>query len=120
MKSLFETLAVLGTGAALLSGCGGAAAPVNSAEVPAATEAKPAAAAAAPAVENKSGSAAAGAVATAAAPLPTPPPAATVATAVAAPPAKSAAPAAPAKALTKRTGAKKTDANGSCGAGTCA
>ncbi len=41
MKSIFETLAALGTGAILLSACGGSGAPANSAEVPAASDAKP-------------------------------------------------------------------------------
>ena len=45
MKRLLETLAPLCAGAALLTGCGGAPTPVNSAEVPAATEAKPSSAA---------------------------------------------------------------------------
>src|SRR4051794_3649660 len=33
-KTIFETIAVLGTGAMLLSGCGGSQSPVNSTEVP--------------------------------------------------------------------------------------
>lgn len=41
MKTLPESLAAVATGAVLLAGCGGAPSPVNSAEVPAATEAKP-------------------------------------------------------------------------------
>lgn len=46
MKNRFETLAALCAGAALLSGCGAAGAPVNAAEVPAASESKPSAPAA--------------------------------------------------------------------------
>ena len=40
MKSIYETLAALGTGAILMSACGGAA--VKATEVPAATDSKPA------------------------------------------------------------------------------
>ena len=41
MKSIFETLAVLGSGAVLLAACGASQTPVNAAEVPAATRASP-------------------------------------------------------------------------------
>lgn len=113
MKSLFETLAALSAGAALLSGCGGAPAPVNAAEVPAATEVKPSGApqaAAASPTESKTSGATAGATT----------PAANTATAAAAPaPAGTAAPAAKPAAKARKVGAKKVDANGSCGPGTC-
>src|SRR6185437_5274793 len=74
MKSLFETLAALSAGAALLAGCGGASAPVNAAEVPASVEVKPAAAApAAPAPAANAVAAPVAAAATAAAPAAAPP-----------------------------------------------
>ena len=41
MRNRFETLAALSAVTALLSGCGAAGAPVNAAEVPAVSEAKP-------------------------------------------------------------------------------
>jgi hypothetical protein len=112
MKSLLETLAPLCAGMALLSGCGGAPTPVNAAEVPAATEAKPSAA---PAVEAQTGGSTAGTAVMAA-----PSASATTAPSAAAP--SAAAPAAPpAKAAVKvrKAAAVKKDANGSCGAGTC-
>lgn len=114
MKSIFETLAVLSTGAVLLAGCG--AAPVNATEVPAATEVKPSAAAAPGApVENTTAGATAGAQTTQ-----TPAAVATTTTA----PATSAKPANAAGPATEHkkkgtAGAKKTGEQGSCGAGTC-
>jgi hypothetical protein len=112
MKSIFETLAALSTGAALLSGCGGAPTPVNAAEVPAAVEIKPSAQA--PTEDKSAAAAAAGAT------TPTVPVAVNAAaTPAAAGSAKAAAgPAAP-PAKKKAAGAKKTGADASCGAGTC-
>jgi hypothetical protein len=114
MKSLFETLASLTTvaaGAALITGCGASPAPVNASEVPAATESKPAAAAdvkidPAKPMDNSMAAPAAPAAGTAAS-----------ATA-AATPAGTAKPAAK-PADKKKVGAKKTGAQGDCGAGTC-
>jgi hypothetical protein len=113
MKSIFETLAALGTGALLVAGCASSQTPVTSAEVPAAADAKPAEAA--PAAPAAAPAAAAEA------------PAPAVAAAVAAPApvastAPSAAPAAATKAPTKgaaKKSAKKSGAAGSCGDGTC-
>jgi hypothetical protein len=106
MKSIFETLAALGAGAILLTGCGSA--PVNAKEVPAASS-KPAAAAAP--VETKSDGATAGA--TEAKPEEKP------ADNAAATPAPSAAPAAKKTGKVKKPGAKKGGADANCGEGTC-
>ncbi len=117
MKSLYETLAVLGAGAVLLTGCGGAPAPVNAAEVPAAADAKPASP-----TEGNTGDAAAAAVVDGAKPAADAAPAPAAAGAAAPAAASSAKPAA-APAAAKKTGkkvdAKKTGANGKCGEGTC-
>jgi uncharacterized low-complexity protein len=115
MKSLYETLAVLGAGAVLLTGCGGAPAPVNAAEVPAATESKPSDPKAAP-TEGKTGDSAAGATMEGAKPADAAAPAAAPAAATSA---KPAAGPVPVKKTGKKTDAKKTGANGGCGEGTC-
>ena len=118
MKSLYETLAVLGAGAVLLTGCGSAPAPVNSAEVPAAADARPADPNAVAPTEAKTGDAAAAATMDSAKPAADAKPAEAAAPAAA--PASSAKPAAaPAKKTGKKTDAKKTGAAGSCGEGTC-
>jgi hypothetical protein len=113
MKSLYETLAVLGAGAVLLTGCGAAPAPVNAAEIPAASEAKPADAMAATATEGKTGDAAAAMVDGAKAPADMK--AAMPAGATSAKPAAGA----PVKKTGKKIDAKKTGAAGDCGEGTC-
>ena len=118
MKSLYETLAVLGAGAVLLTGCGSAPAPVNSAEVPVAAEAKPADPNAAAPTEAKTGDAAAAATMESAKPAADAKPADAAAPA-AAPSAKPAVAPAAAKKTGKKTDAKKTGAAGSCGEGTC-
>ena len=121
MKSLYETLAVLGAGAVLLTGCGSAPAPVNAAEVPASADARPVDPNAAAPTEGKTGDSAA--AATMESPKPADAkPADGAAPAPAAAPATSAKPAAgpaPAKKTGKKTDAKKTGANGGCGEGTC-
>lgn len=114
MKSIYETLAALGAGV-LLAGCG--ASPVNSTEVPAATEAKPMTGSMTPPAEIKPPDPAAaalpGTIATAA---PT-----STAKAAAPPPgsgtAKAGAPKKPGTATNKK---KKDGAAGDCGEGTCA
>jgi len=119
MKSFYETLAVLGAGAVLLTGCGSAPTPVNAAEVPASAEAKPADPSAAAPTEGKTGDSAAAATMEGAKPAADAKPADAAAPA----PASSAKPAAgpaPAKKTGKKTDAKKTGANGACGEGTCA
>ena len=121
MKSLYETLAVLGAGAVLLTGCGGnAAAPVNSAEVPAAADARPSDTKAASPTEGKTGDAAAAAATMEGAKPAADGKPADAAAPAAASSAKPAAGPAPAKKTGKKTDAKKTGANGSCGEGTCA
>ena len=116
-KSIFETLAALGAGAILMTGCGSAQTPVNSQEVPAAQTTEPAAPEPAPAeaaapAESQSGDATAGAAEKA----PDAAPAATPAPAAAAP---AATPAKPKPGATTKTGAKKKDAAAACGQGTC-
>lgn len=106
MKSIFETLAALGTGAILLTGTGCGGAPAKAKEVPAA-ESKPEAKVEAP-VESKSDAATAGAT-DAAKPEAAP-----------ATPEPAAAPAPVKKTNTaKKPGAKKGGADAKCGEGTC-
>jgi hypothetical protein len=121
MKSIYETLAALGAGAILLTGCGSSQKPALSPDVPAATETTPASDKAADPKQEATGDAAAadGAKTDNAAATPGSP----------AGPAASGAPSASASAVAKapvKTGAKKgtgtgkkKDAAGSCGEGTC-
>jgi hypothetical protein len=116
MKSIFETLAALGAGAMLVTtGCGGANAPVNASEVPAASDSKPMATGAA--VEHKADAPAAAAATAMAAP--TAAPTATASAAAAAPPAGKAPAKAPTAAPKKAGAAKKAGGQGNCGEGTC-
>ena len=131
MKSIYETLAALGAGAILLSGCGSAnTKPATSPDVPAATETTPAAAKESGAGEQSSGDAAAGDAtktndaampAGSGAPATTATPAGSSAPATTAAPAGTMAPKAAAaapKTAAKKPG-KKKDAAGGCGEGTC-
>jgi len=116
MKNIYETLAALGAGAILLSGCGSAAEPAKSPDVPAAVETTPAKEGEAK-QEAASDASEQPTDATVAIPAEASAPAAS-GTASAAPAAKKA----PVKSGTaKKAGtAKKKDAAGSCGEGTCA
>jgi hypothetical protein len=121
MKNFFETLAVLGTSAVLLTACGGAQVPANtSTDVPASVDVKPASDAAAAKTDAPKDAAAPAANAANAAgnAAATPAPSAPGAVASAAPSAASSAKPAAKPAAAKKSG-KKKDANGSCGEGTC-
>ncbi len=123
MKSIYETLAALSTGAVLLAGCAGAQAPINATDVPGASEVKPSVPSK-EAVEQVGGAAAAGALDKSAAPAMPAGAAPVVGAASAVKPGQAAPPVAGAAAkaaapVMKKKAAKKDGATGSCGEGTC-
>lgn len=128
MKNIYETLAALGTGAILLAGCAASTPPAATADVPAATETTPVEDKSAPSEQKSGDEAAAASPNKDSANMAASPAEATPAAASTSAPASTAAPstsAAPVKSATKpaakKTGttAKKKDAAGSCGEGTC-
>ena len=131
MKNIYETLAALGAGAIMLTGCGGTTPTAASPDVPAATETTPRTEKAAEPTEQATGDAAAadaskGADNAAAspsmagsAPAGTASPSGTAAPATSAPAKAAAKPAAKKTGSTTTASGKKKDAAGSCGEGTC-